>query len=86
MNFFGIDDSLIKNVIDDNSLKQGKYIPGTGVKIIAKKSVSKEKCVIVFAWNMFEEIKNNNNIFKYCINIRDLYKSNFIKKFKKSLK
>ena len=86
MNFFGIDDSLIKNVIDDNSLKQGKYIPGTGVKIIAKKSISKEKCVIVFAWNMFEEIKNNNNIFKYCINIRDLYKSNFIKKFKKNLK
>ena len=86
MNFFGIDDSLIKNVIDDNSLKQGNYIPGTGVKIIAKKSISKEKCVIVFAWNMFEEIKNNNNIFKYCINIRDLYKSNFIKKFKKNLK
>ncbi len=86
MNYFGINDKQVKNVIDDNPFKQGKYIPGTGVKIIAKKSINKEKCVIVFAWNMFEEIKKSNKIFKYCINIRDLYRSNFIKKFKKNLK
>ena len=84
MNFFGLDNKLIKNVIDDNLLKQGKYIPGTGVKIISKNFIKKENCAIVFAWNMFEEIKKQNyNKFKIFINVRDLYSANFITKFKK---
>lgn len=84
MNYFDLDDSLIHSVIDDNPLKQGKYIPGTGVKIVSKEKLSKQSCVIVFAWNMFHEIKKENqNKFKFFINIRDLYSENFIKKFKK---
>ena len=84
MNFFGLDDKIIKSVIDDNLLKQGKYIPGTGVKIISKNFIKKENCVIVFAWNMFEEIKKHNyDKFKTFVNIRDLYSKNFINKFKK---
>ena len=81
MNYFGIDHKLVHNVIDDNSLKQGKYIPGTGVKIISKNSLKYEKCAVVFAWNMFEEISQKNKIFENCINIRDLYKPDFIRKF-----
>ena len=84
MNFFGLNSELIANVIDDNSLKVGKYIPGTGVKIISKKKLKKQKCVIIFAWNMFKEIKDDNSSkFQFFVNIRDLYSSNFIKKFSK---
>ena len=86
MNFFGLNNNYITNMIDDNPLKKGKYIPGTGVKIISKHKLKKQKCVIVFAWNMFDEIKNGNlDKFQIFINIRDLYNINFIKKFKNRL-
>ena len=86
MNFFGLNSNYITNMVDDNSLKTGKYIPGTGVKIISKHKLKKQKCVIVFAWNMFDEIKNDNlDKFQTFINIRDLYNMNFIKKFKNKL-
>ena len=72
-------------MIDDNKFKKGKIIPGTGIKIISKDKIKKKsKCIIVFAWNMFEEIKrNNNDLSNIFINIRDLYSSQFKKKFLK---
>ena len=86
MNYFGIDKGYIESMIDDNSLKIGKFIPGTGVKIISKKKSQKFDCIIVFAWNMFSEIKKNNlDLSSTFINIRDLYEANFIKKFSKKL-
>ena len=84
MNYFEIDSKYIDSMIDDNFLKIGKYIPGTEVKIISKKEVKKLNCIIVFAWNMFSEIKKSNyGLSDTFINIRDLYKENFIKKFSK---
>tara|TARA_B100000787_G_scaffold40606_1_gene28795 strand:- start:745 stop:2406 length:1662 start_codon:yes stop_codon:yes gene_type:complete len=86
MNYFGIDKSYIKNMMDDNKLKIGKFIPGTGVKIISKKRLKESDCIIVFAWNMFSEIKKNNlDLSGTFINIRDLYKSDFIKEFSNNL-
>ncbi len=86
MNYFGLDFKVLQNIIDDNPLKVGKYIPGTKVKIISNKNI-KESCVVVFAWNMYDEIsKKNFNNFKYFISIRDLYKSNFIENFKRKYK
>ena len=85
MNYFGLDYKVLQNIIDD-ILKVGKYIPGTKVKIISNKNI-KESCVVVFAWNMYDEIsKKNFNNFKYFISIRDLYKSNFIENFKRKYK
>ena len=84
LNFFGVKDDFIKYVIDDNNLKINKYIPGTNIKIISSKSVkTKQKCIIILAWNMFKEIKRKNNNLSYkFISVRDLFHNNFIKKFK----
>ena len=84
LNYFGINNDTIKNIIDDNYLKINKYVPGTNIKIISSKSVKKkQKCIVVFAWNMFGEIKSKNkDLSSLFINVRDLYDKNFIKKFK----
>ncbi len=84
LNYFGINDNTISNIIDDNHLKVNKYIPGTNIKIVSSKSIKKkQKCIVVFAWNMFEEIKlKNKDLSSLFINVRDLYDKNFIKKFK----
>jgi len=69
--------NYIKNIIDDNPLKQNKYIPGTQIQIIDKNIALKKKIdfLIVFAWNFFSEIKrNNNSLSKNIICIKDLEK------------
>jgi dTDP-4-dehydrorhamnose 3,5-epimerase-like enzyme/SAM-dependent methyltransferase len=83
LNYFGIKDNLITKVIDDNLLKINKFIPGTNIKIVSSKSIrQKQKCILVLAWNMFDEIKSRNNtLSSVFINIRDLYEKDFIKKF-----
>ena len=53
----------IQFIIEDNPLKQGNYISNTKIKLIdsddAIEIINNKKSVcIVFAWNMFEEIKN----------------------------
>ena len=78
MNFYNIESKDLKT-IEDNSLKIGKYIPGTGIKIVSsdflnKKSNGIEK-VIVLAWNFFEEIKNKyKHLDIKFVSIRDLEK------------
>jgi TPP-dependent pyruvate/acetoin dehydrogenase alpha subunit len=61
-------------VIEDNNLKHNKYIPGTKIKIISKQKIkNKIDCLIVLAWNFFEEIKKNNqSISKKIISIKEL--------------
>ena len=43
LNYFGINNDTIKNIIDDNYLKINKYVPGTNIKIISSKSIKKTK-------------------------------------------
>ena len=83
LNFLGINNNLIYEVIDDNNLKVNKFIPGTNIKIISSKKIKKkQKIILVLAWNMFSEIKSNNKNLSYkFVNIRDLYDKNFIKNF-----
>ena len=49
-------------MIDDNKLKQGKIIPNVNVKIISKEEgySMKPEYVVIFAWNFYKEIINNN--------------------------
>ena len=57
------------------SLKHNKFVPGVKIPIKSKKTIAdKEKnCVLVLAWNFFNEIKKNNkNISNNFINIKDL--------------
>ncbi len=79
LNFFGINDDHIDFVIEDNKLKNNKFIPGTRIPIYHNKKISKKNFVIlVLAWNFFDEIKLNNPEFKdRIISIKDLEKNDF---------
>ena len=51
----------IEFIIEDNDLKQGKYIPKTKIPLISsveaiERIVNKNSACIIFAWNMFEEL------------------------------
>jgi nucleoside-diphosphate-sugar epimerase/SAM-dependent methyltransferase/quercetin dioxygenase-like cupin family protein len=74
LNFYKISNE-IDYIIDDNPLKNGKYIPGTQILIKNKnKNKIKKKFdyLIVLAWNFYKEIKKNNkNLAKKIINIRE---------------
>ena len=75
LNFFNITNS-IDFVVEDNKLKQGKFIPGIKIPIKGKSAVkNKNNIMLVLAWNFFNEIKkNNNNLSNKFINIKDLEK------------
>ena len=75
LNFYNIGNE-IDFIIEDNELKQGKFLPGVKIPIVSKKEFKKNKSIIlVLAWNYFKEIKNNNNsLCNTFINIKDLEK------------
>ena len=73
LNFFNITNS-IEFVVEDNKLKQGKFIPGVKIPI-KNKNVIKDNnnTMLVLAWNFFKEIKKDNkNLSSKFINIKDL--------------
>jgi len=75
LNFFGISDE-IECIVEDNKLKQGKFLPGMKIPIKGKNQLSKKPdCALVLAWNFFDEIKKNNSSFaNKFTNIKDLEK------------
>ena len=75
LNFFGIADE-IEYIIEDNKLKHGKFLPGMKIPIVGKKSIkSKIDCILVLAWNFFNEIKRkNSDLSPKFMNIKDLEK------------
>jgi len=79
LNFYNISKE-IDFIIDDNSLKQGKFLPGVRIPILSKNDIKiQPDYLLVLAWNFFEDIKKNNkNLFKNIINIKDLERSNFL--------
>ena len=74
LNYFNIA-NYFSGIIEDNSLKHHKYVPGTSLKIYSHKNIKKADCLIVLAWNFFNEIRKANNKFgKKIISIKDLEK------------
>ena len=73
LNFFGISNE-IQCIVEDNKLKQGKYLPGMKIPITSKEKIkTKPDLAIVLAWNFFDEIKRKNgNLANKLINIKDL--------------
>ena len=63
-----------KIVNSDNKLKDNKYVPGVKIPIILKNKIKqKPSCILVLAWNFFDDIKKNNiSIADKFINIKDL--------------
>ena len=79
LNYFGIS-SEIDFIIEDNDLKDGMFVPGVNIPIkhkskLNKNEIKKDDCILVFAWNFYDEIKKNNNyLSKTFINIKSLEK------------
>ncbi|MBB4953160.1 SAM-dependent methyltransferase [Agrobacterium vitis] len=59
LNFAGIKAGQIAFVIDKNPAKQGMFLPGSRVPIVAEEVLKTEKPdrVVIFPWNLTEEIK-----------------------------
>ena len=67
LNYFGINNKHFEYTIDDNFLKQNKFIPGTNIQIKNTKDINTEDYdnVVVLAWNFYDEIKRKNSkVFK----------------------
>jgi len=62
LNYFGITYKELEFTVDDNSLKQNKFIPETGIQIknITEIKPKNYDYVLVLAWNFFDSIKSNN--------------------------
>ncbi len=73
LNYFGISKE-IDFIVEDNKLKQGKFVPGVKIPINSKKKViSRNNNMLVLAWNFFKDIKKNNkDLSNNFINIKDL--------------
>jgi nucleoside-diphosphate-sugar epimerase len=73
LNFFGISEE-IDFIIEDNKLKQGKFLPGMKIPIKSKESLKgKTDYLLVLAWNFFSEIKKSNeNLADKFVSIKDL--------------
>ena len=59
LNYFELSENkIIKNIYDDNILKQKLYLPGTTIKILSPKNLDLKKLdiLIIFAWNYSEVI------------------------------
>jgi quercetin dioxygenase-like cupin family protein len=84
LNYFGVSNQDIGYTVDDNPMKNGKYIPGVNIPIQNREyfKTNLPKAVIVLAWNFFEQIVQNNQEFvdlgvKF-YNIKDLEKECFV--------
>ena len=76
LNFFGIDYNNIDFIVEDNNLKNKKYLPGVKIPITTDKTQIKPNSkILVLAWNFFDYIKQKNEDLN-CkfINIKELEK------------
>lgn len=55
---FDLQHGVLDYVVDDNPLKQGRYLPGTGIPVFPSSAIgdSKPDYVVVFAWNFAASI------------------------------
>ena len=58
LNTCNIDDSIIDYIIDDTPFKQGKYVPGTGIKVVSRAVLNHAKIdyIIILAHNFRDYI------------------------------
>lgn len=83
LNYFGITNQEIDYIIEDNSLKHNKIIPGVNIPIYSKEKTKTKlpNIILVLAWNFFEEVKLNNkdliDLGVRFVNIKDLQNENW---------
>jgi len=78
LNYFGVTNKDIDYILEDNSLKHNKYLPGVMIPIYSREMLSKQlpDNILIMAWNFAKEIIANNQelVDKNVnfINIKDL--------------
>jgi len=65
MQFCGIDQSLIDKVYDKSSLKNGKFTPGTNIKINLPNKINKKNVdyLLLLSWNIKSEVLKQEKYF-----------------------
>lgn len=60
LNYGGVGPDAISFVVDRNPAKQGKYLPGSRIPIVAEARLKADKpdFIIIFPWNIKEELTN----------------------------
>jgi hypothetical protein len=58
LNFAGVKSDLIKYVVDRSPHKQGKFMPGSRIRIVSEDQLKVEApdYVVIFPWNLGDEI------------------------------
>jgi SAM-dependent methyltransferase len=66
LNFCKITNKEIDYVVDDNSLKQGLFIPGVNIPIKSREELDKKlpDYIVILAWNFAPEILKNLEVYK----------------------
>ena len=66
LNYFKINNKIIKYLVEKNELRKNLYSPGSNIKILIEKELSVLPDVYyVLAWNFKKEIlKNNKHLLK----------------------
>ena len=63
---FGINDTDIDFIVDDNPLKQGLYSPGKHIPVYSSEKIYEKKpdYILILAWNFAESIMKSHNRYK----------------------
>ena len=58
LNFAGVRPDLLPYVVDRNPAKQGKYMPGSRIPIVAEDRLQQHKpdIVVILPWNLRDEV------------------------------
>jgi hypothetical protein len=56
LNFCGINDNYLSHVVDTTVAKQGRYIPGTGLKIFSPEKHQYADVFLLLVWNYLPQI------------------------------
>lgn len=62
MNYAGIRPDLIRYVVDKNEAKQGKFMPGSRIPVVAPKVLAQQgpDYLVILPWNIASEVKQQN--------------------------
>lgn len=60
LNYAGVRKDMVAFIVDKNPAKQGKYMPGSRIPIVAEEKIEETKpdYVVVLPWNLEQEIKS----------------------------
>ena len=60
LNYAGVDSDLVMFVVDRNPVKQGKFLPGSRIEIVAEDRLveTRPDYVLVLPWNLLPELSD----------------------------